>query len=98
MQSHREELSPGARVFDVTIYHGDIIARATEGESWQFEWASERDEEPLFERDDDTIRIRQPGEPVNPPRLNLQLTIPSGTEVIALRTGNGRIEAEGLHA
>jgi DUF4097 and DUF4098 domain-containing protein YvlB len=98
MQSHREELSPGARVFDVTIYHGDIIARATEGESWQFEWASERDEEPLFERDGDTIRIQQPGEPVNPPRLNLQLWIPVGTEVIALRTGNGRIEAEGLRA
>ena len=96
MKSKVETVSGGAREFDVRIYHGDISVRATQQDDWQLEYASDRDEAPILERDGDTVRIRQPGEPVNPPRLNLRLSIPAGSEVVRLHTGNGRISGDGV--
>lgn len=96
METKVEELKTGAREFDISIYHGDITVTATEGDTWRFEWSCERDKDPVLEREGDIIRIRQPGEPNNPPRLNLRLSIPSTTEIVGIRTGNGRITSEGV--
>ena len=38
MKKKVEMVATGARVFDIHLYHGDITARATEQESWEFEW------------------------------------------------------------
>lgn len=97
MKTRLETMSGSVREFDVRIYHGDLTVSSVEGNDWEFAWSADRDDEAAFERDGDTVRIRQRGEPHNPPRLNIRLTIPAGTEVIGLRTGNGRVNAEGLH-
>src|SRR5919199_2323530 len=94
MKTKVETVAAGAREFDIEIYHGEITARAIEQSAWEFAWSS--DEAPVVERDGDTIRIRQRGEPMNPPQLNLRLSIPAGAEVVRLRTGNGRITGEDL--
>ena len=96
MNKNVELVATGVRVVDVRLYHGDITVRSTDRDAGELAWSSDRNEAPELERDGDVIHIRQRGEPVNPPRLNLNLVIPAGVEVVTLRTGKGRISGDGV--
>lgn len=87
-----EELAHGAHELRVKLERGDIELRAGEELAWTLEWSSERDEEPLVEREGHALTIRQR----NSHRMDIRLTMPLGSETVDLRTGSGRIAADGV--
>ena len=96
-----EQLAQGATELRVELKRGDIIARA--GEPWALEWSSEAGEAPEVEREGAVLRVRQrqrgntylPGN-LDLRRLDVRLTVPEGVEVAELRSGLGRVDAEGM--
>lgn len=87
-----EELAHGAHELRVRLNRGDIDVRAGEELAWTLEWSSERDYEPLVEREGHALVIHQQ----NGHRLDIRLTMPPGVETIDLHTGSGRVQAEGV--
>jgi DUF4097 and DUF4098 domain-containing protein YvlB len=99
MPERFEELATGATELRVELRRGDAVARA--GGNWNLEWTSEGSDAPEIERDGSVVRIRQrnngflPGG-IDSKRLDMKLTVPSSVEVVELRTGLGKVDAEGL--
>lgn len=96
-----EDLAAGARALRVEIKRGDVQVRAGEGERWGLQWSADGGEGPQVEREGDVVRVWQSPTGFLPAgldlkRLDLRLTLPPGVEAVELRTGLGRIEAEGL--
>ncbi|MBA2362170.1 MAG: DUF4097 family beta strand repeat protein [Chloroflexia bacterium] len=100
MTERLEVLAAGAAELRVDLKKGDITARG--GEVWSLEWTSEGSDAPEIERDGTVLRIRQRNSGFltggfDLKRLDLRLTVPAGVEAVELRTGLGKVDAEGLH-
>lgn len=95
------ELANGAKSLRVELKKGDIHVRAGEGLDWKLEWSSDGKEGPELEREGDLLRVRHrangflPGG-LDAKRMDIRLLMPLGVQVVELRTGLGRVEAEGL--
>ena len=87
-----EELAHGAHEVSVRVNRGDIELRAGEELNWTLEWSSERNEEPLVQREGHMLLIHR----TDGHRLDIRLTMPAGIESVDLRTGSGRLQAEGV--
>lgn len=91
-----QALAAGVTQLRVGVERGNIHLRAAPGAAWGLEWSTDGEDEPEVERDGDALRIRQRGRSFLKVRMDLRLTIPSGLECVELRTGWGRVDAEGL--
>ncbi|MDP9379321.1 MAG: DUF4097 family beta strand repeat-containing protein [Chloroflexota bacterium] len=96
-----EDIAAGARELRVEIRKGDILARAGEGERWSFQWSSDGGERPHVEREGDVVRVRQRPSGFLPAgldlkRVDVRFSLPASLEIVELRTGMGRVDAEGL--
>lgn len=102
MSERFEELAAGARELRVELRKGDVEVGAGEDRGWSLEWSSPGSEPPEILREGNAVRVRQrqdgflPGG-LDAKRMDVRLTLPAGVEDVELRTGLGRVSAEGLH-
>lgn len=90
------ELARGASELHVQLKRGDIDVHAAEGADWTLEWSSDRHDEPRIERHGTVLRVSEHHGGGH--RVSVRITMPLGVEAVDLKTGHGRIGADGLRA
>ncbi len=93
-----DQLSAGARSLRVQLQRGDIRLTANAEGRWTLEWRSEGDGVPEVERVGDVLSIRQRAGTLMRQRLDVRIGVPAELDSVELKTGWGRVEAEGVRS